>query len=452
MPKDFKKSDDLDRDFKNIWHPCTQMKDHEFMPPLHIEKGEGIYLIDKDGKQYMDVISSWWVNLFGHNHPRLNKVLKDQIARMAHVMFAGITHTPAIDLADSLVELTPSNLKKVFFSDNGSTAIEVALKMSLQYWQQIGEGERSRFIYLTGAYHGETLGSLSVCGINLFREKFKDALMKNLEVKGPDCFRCPFDLNPETCEAECFEPLERVLNQNKQTVAGVIIEPLVQGAAGMKMYPPVYLRKLENLCENFKTHTIYDEVAVGFGRTGSLFVCEEYGLKPTFLCLSKSITSGYLPLGATLTSEEIFQAFYDEPSSMKLFIHSHSYSANPLACACANETLAMLTEKNFLKNLKPKIKFLKEVGSKLCKLEWCGEFRQTGMIAAIELVRNKKVKDAFSPNERLGYKIYNEGLKRGIFIRPLENVIYFIPPLIITNEEIEIMIDSAYKSIETVLG
>jgi len=452
MSNNFTKNCDLDRDFKNIWHPCTQMKDHESIPPLHIEKGEGVYLIDKDGNRYMDVISSWWVNLFGHNHPRLNKVLKDQLARMAHVMFAGVTHTPAIDLADTLVELTPSNLTKVFFSDNGSTAVEVALKMSLQYWQQAGERKRTRFIYLSGGYHGETLGALSVCGINLFREKFKNVLMGNLEVEGPNCYRCPFDLSPESCDAECFEPLERTLRENKETVAGVIIEPLVQGAAGMKMYSPAYLKKLENTCENFKTHTIYDEVAVGFGRTGSLFVCEEHGLKPTFLCLSKGITSGYLPLAATLTSDKIYQAFYDEPSSMKLFIHSHSYSANPLACVCANETLAMLTENNFLKSLKPKIKFLKEAGSKLCKLKWCGEFRQTGMIAAVELVRNKKVKDTFSSKERVGYKIYIEGLKRGIFMRPLANVIYFIPPLIITNEEIETMIDTAYESIEAVLG
>ena len=452
MSNTFKSNYPLDYDFKHIWHPCTQMKDHELSPPIHIEKGEGIYLIDKDGKKYIDAISSWWVNLFGHNNPRLNNALKDQLTRMAHVMFAGVTHTPAIDLAVLLVEHTPSNLTKVFFSDNGSTSIEVALKMSLQYWQQVGEKKRARFIYLTDGYHGETLGALSVCGINLFRENFNNVLMQNIEVKGPDCYRCPFDLNPESCEAECFEPLEIALKENKETVAGVIIEPLVQGAAGMKMYPPIYLKKLENTCEKLKTHTIYDEVAVAFGRIGSLFVCAEYGLQPTFLCLSKGITSGYLPLAATLTNDEIFQAFYDEPLSMKLFLHSHSYSANPLACACANETLAMLTENNFLKSLKPKIKFLKETGVRFSKLKWCGQYRQAGMIAAVELVQNKKTKDPFSPQERIGYKVYLEGLKRGVFIRPLGNVIYFIPPLIISNEEIEVMIDTAYESIEAVLG
>jgi len=452
MSNTFKSNYLVDYDFKHIWHPCTQMKDHELSPPIHIEKGEGIYLFDKDGKKYIDAISSWWVNLFGHNNLRLNNALKEQLTRMAHVMFAGVTHTPAIDLAVSLVEHTPSNLTKVFFSDNGSTSIEVALKMSLQYWQQVGEKKRTRFIYLTDGYHGETLGALSVCGINLFRENFNNVLMQNIEVKGPDCYRCPFDLNPESCEAECFEPLEIALKENKETVAGVIIEPLVQGAAGMKMYPPIYLKKLENTCEKLKTHTIYDEVAVAFGRIGCLFVCAEYGLQPTFLCLSKGITSGYLPLAATLTNDEIFQAFYDEPLSMKLFLHSHSYSANPLACACANETLAMLTENNFLKSLKPKIKFLKETGVRFSKLKWCGQYRQAGMIAAVELVQNKKTKDPFSPQERIGYKVYLEGLKRGVFIRPLGNVIYFIPPLIISNEEIEVMIDTAYESIEAVLG
>ena len=311
MSDNFRKDYDLDRDFKNIWHPCTQMKDHESVPPLLVEKGEGIYLIDRKGKRYMDVISSWWVNLFGHNHPRLNKALKDQLNQMAHVLFAGVTHAPAIDLAESLVELTPQNLTKVFFSDNGSTAVEIALKMSLQYWLQTGESQRTQFIYLAGSYHGETLGALSVCGINLFREKFENVLMKNLEVQGPDCYRCPFGLKPESCKAECFDPLERALEKNRETIAGVIIEPLVQGAAGMKMYPPVYLQKLQGACDDFKSHTIYDEVAVGFGRTGSLFVCNDYALKPTFLCLSKGITSGYLPLAATLTSDQIYQAFYD---------------------------------------------------------------------------------------------------------------------------------------------
>jgi adenosylmethionine---8-amino-7-oxononanoate aminotransferase len=452
MSNEDRKKYDLERDFRNIWHPCTQMKDYESVFPLLIEKGDGIYLIDRDGKRYMDVISSWWVNLFGHNHPRLNKSLKSQLDQIAHVMFAGITHTPAINLAESLVKLTPPNLTKVFFSDNGSTAIEIALKMSLQYWEQIGEKNRTKFIYLSYGYHGETLGALSVCGMSSFREKFESVLMENIEVKGPDCYRCPYDLKPESCQAECFEYMEKALEKNIGTIAGVIIEPLVQGASGMKMYPPIYLKKLQEACEYFKVHTVYDEVAVGFGRTGSLFICDFYDLKPTFLCLSKGITSGYLPLAATLTSDQIYKGFCGEQDSMKLFIHSHTYSANPLACACANETLSLLTENNFLDNLKPKIKFLGEAGSLLRELKWCGEFRQKGMIAAIELVRDKLSKEPFPLKDGVGSKVYLEGLKRGLIIRPLGNVIYFIPPLIITKEEIKIMIEAAFESIEVALG
>ncbi len=444
------KEPNLARDFQNIWHPCTQMKDHETVPPLWVERGDGVYLIDRDGRRYLDAISSWWVNLFGHNHPRLNAALNRQLENIAHVMFAGVTHAPAIDLAERLVTHTPPNLTKVFFSDNGSTAVEVAVKMSLQYWRQVGQPRRTRFVYLNGAYHGETLGALSLCGLDLFRFHFEDVLMKNLKVEGPDCFRCPYGLKPETCNAECFEPMETALAEHAETLAGVIVEPLVQGAAGMKMYPPVYLKKLETACRERGLHTIYDEVAVGFGRTGSLFVCEGLGLKPTFLCLSKGITSGYLPLAATLTGDEIYDAFYDDFSALKLFIHSHSYSANPLACACGNESMRMLTEEGFLDSLKSKMTFIRQNGEKFQALEWCGEFRQTGMIAAVELVRDRATQAPFPFEQRVGYRIYLEGLKRGVFMRPLGNVIYFLPPLIITREEIQTMMDTAYDCIRAV--
>lgn len=448
---DEKKPTDLERDINNVWHPCSQMKDYEKYPPLLIVKGEGIYLYDRDNRKYMDVISSWWVNLFGHNHPRLNRAIEEQLKDFAHVMFAGITHKPAINLAETLVKLAPPNLTKVFFSDNGSTAVEVALKMSLQYWAQTGKPERNKFIYLKGGYHGETLGALSVCGIRLFREKFEPALMENLEVEGPDCFHCPFGLQRETCQAECFEPMEKALREHGETIAGVIVEPLVQAAAGMKMYPPVYLKKLREACETSEVHVIYDEIAVGFGRTGSIFVSESHGLRPTFLCLSKGITSGYLPLAATLAEEKIYAAFYDEAPSNKMFIHSHSYTANPLACACANETLSMLQENGFLESLQSRIQSMAECGKKLEDLEWCGEFRQTGLIGAVELVRSKETKEPFPVEERVGFKIYQEGLKRGLFMRPLGNVIYFIPPLIIAEDEIKVMVETAADCIQTVL-
>lgn len=451
MNKLDKKEDiDLIRDLHSIWHPCTQMKDHETVPPLLIERGEGVYLYDRDGKKYLDVISSWWVNLFGHNHPRLNDALQRQLEKVAHVMFAGITHQPAIDLASKLVELSPENLAKVFFSDNGSTAVEVAVKMSLQYWQQTGHGNKTQFAYLKGGYHGETLGALSLCGLDIFREKFERVLMRNVEVQGPDCYRCPYGLQPQSCNAECFEPMQRTLAEHKDTLAGVIVEPLVQGAAGMKMYPPLYLQKLEAACKAHNVHTVYDEIAVGFGRTGSLLVCGEYNLSPTFLCLSKGITSGYLPLAATLTGDEIYSAFYDDFSTMKLFLHSHSYSANPLACAVANETLSMLTGDNFFATLQPKIQALGELGQQFGEFEWCGEFRQTGMIAAVELVTSRETRETFAFEKRVGYQIYLEGLQRGIFMRPLGNVIYFIPPLVISVQEIKTMIDTAIDCVQAV--
>jgi adenosylmethionine-8-amino-7-oxononanoate aminotransferase len=442
---------DLLRDFKSIWHPCTQMKDHESVPPLLVDRAEGVYLYDKENKRYMDVISSWWVNLFGHNHPRLNGAIENQLKKMAHVMFAGITHKPAIDLASSLVRLSSANLTKVFFSDNGSTAVEVALKMSLQYWYQTGKPEKTKFVYLKGGYHGETLGALSVCGLDLFRDKFREVLMDNIEVQGPDCYRCPYGLESKTCNAECFEPMEKSLNMKCKNVAAVIIEPLVQGAVGMKMYPSSYLKKLQAHCAALNVHTIYDEIAVAFGRTGSIFVSESLGMSPTFVCVSKGITSGYLPLSATIVDENVYMAFYDEYPALKQFLHSHSFTANPLACACGNETLAMLEEPGFLKGLTPKIDAMGRFGQKLMELEWCGDFRQTGMISAVELVKNRQTKEPFDIKDRVGYQIYLEGLARGVLMRPLGNVIYFIPPLVISVDEIKIMIDTAYDCIRAVM-
>ena len=441
---------DLARDFQNIWHPCTQHKDFETIKPLMVERADGVYLFDRQGKSYLDAISSWWVNLLGHNHPRLNAALNSQLEKMAHVMFAGITHQPAIDLASSLIKASAENLSKVFFSDNGSTSVEVALKMSLQYWQQTGNTNKTRFIYLKGGYHGETLGALSVCGLDIFRDKFEQVLLDNLEVEGPDCFRCPYGLNRDSCSAECFEPMEKALDQ--KNIAGVIVEPLVQGAAGMKIYPPVYLKKLQSACDSHSVHLIFDEIAVAFGRTGSLFVSGQHDIRPTFLCLSKGITSGYLPLAVTLTTEEIYSAFYDDYNNWKMFIHSHSYSANPLACSVANETLAIVCQNDFMAMLTPKIRLMKELGQQIAKdSKWCGEFRQQGMIAALELVENTDSKQPFPIENRVGYKVYLEALKRGVFLRPLGDVIYFIPPLVISEDEITTMMNTARECMAVVL-
>lgn len=441
----------LMQDLKHIWHPCTPLNDPETVPLLLIDRAEGIYLFDKNGDRYMDVISSWWVNLLGHNHPRLNAALSQQMEKMAHVMFAGITHDPAIRLAEKLVQSTPDNLTRVFFSDNGSTSVEIALKMSLQYWKQSGNEKKNRFAYLKDGYHGETLGALSVCGSGLFREKFDDVLMENIEVQGPDCLRCPFGLKRESCEAECFEPMQQSLDRCSDSLAGVIVEPLVQGAAGMKMYPPVYLKKLEDACKASNVHVVYDEVAVGFYRTGSMFVCQGHEFHPTFLCLSKGITSGYLPLAATLTEDSIYDAFQGEFAEFNWFVHSHSYSANPLACAVANETLTILQEPGFADNLQQKIEVMRETASLLEGLPWCGEYRQTGMIGALELVKDQKTLTPFPIDRRLGFDVFREGLARGLFLRPLGNVVYFIPPYAIEKDEITMMIRAAAESVRAVL-
>ncbi|CCQ92087.1 Adenosylmethionine-8-amino-7-oxononanoate aminotransferase [Nitrospina gracilis 3/211] len=446
------RDEDLIRDFHYIWHPCTQMKDHETEPPLLIDRAEGLHLYDREGAGYLDCISSWWVNLFGHNHPHINQAIVDQLHKMAHVMFAGITHQPAVDLAHKLVEWSSPNLTKVFFSDNGSTSVEIALKMSLQFWAQTGKPEKKRFIYLKGGYHGETLGALSVSGIDLFRNRFEPVLMDNLKVEGPDCLRCPYGLTRDTCKAECFEPMEKALVEEHQNVAAVIVEPLVQGAAGMKMYPPVYLEKLQTTCETLRVHTIYDEVAVGFGRTGGLFVSEQLRHKPTFLCLSKGITSGYLPLAATLTEDRIYQAFYGDYDTFKLFIHSHSYSANPLACAAANATFELFAEDGFWDALKTRIATMRECGAMLKELKWCGEFRQTGLIGAVELVRDRETLAEFPMAQRVGYQIYKKALQHGLFLRPLGNVVYFIPPLVIDPESIRTMMATARDCIHDVLS
>ena len=443
---------DLLRDFQHVWHPCTPLSDLENYPLLNIERADGVYLYDKNGGRYLDVIASWWVNLLGHNHPRLKAALTAQLEKMAHVMFAGITHEPAIELAERLTALTPDNLTRVFFSDNGSTSVEIALKISLQYWQQTGRPEKKRFVYLKDGYHGETLGALSVCGIPLFREKFDPVLMDNLEVAGPDCLRCPFGLKRDSCNAECFQPMQETLAQHTEAIAAVIVEPLVQGAGGMKMYPPVYLKKLEAACRELKIHTIYDEVAVGFYRTGSRFVCAGHGLSPTFLCLSKGITSGTLPLAATLTEEAVYDAFKGEFQQFNWFVHSHSYSANPLACAVANETLTLLEEPGFSEVLAQKAETMRRAGAVLEELPWCAEYRQTGMIGALELVRDRENLTPFPLERRVGFRIYQAALKRELFLRPLGNVMYFMPPYAVTDEEIKWIIEQAAAAVEDVLG
>jgi len=435
-------------DLKHIWHPCSQMKDYESFPPIVIERGEGVWLYDKLGNRYLDAVSSWWVNLFGHSNPRISQALAEQAQKLEHVIFANFTHEPAIRVAEKLVELTPKGLEKVFFADNGSAAIEIALKMSFQYRAQTKQPKKKRFLAFTNAYHGETLGALSVGGVDLYNEVYAPLLLNVVHTQGPDCFRCPFGESPATCNAPCTQFVEEEFKQHADTISAAIIEPLIQAAAGMKMYPPVFLKKLRALCDEYDVHLIADEVAVGFGRTGTLFACEQADMTPDFLCLSKGITGGYMPLSAVLTTNEVYNAFYDDYGTMKAFLHSHSYTGNPLALRVVQEVLAIFEEDQVLTNLAFKQKLLQDLAhTAFDHLPYVGEYRQTGFVGAVELVANKESKSPFASEERIGYQIYQRALEKGLLIRPLGNIIYFMPPYVISDEEIKWMIDTTKEVI-----
>ncbi|MGP7818518.1 adenosylmethionine--8-amino-7-oxononanoate transaminase [Niallia sp. 01092] len=437
------------RDLQHVWHPCSQMKDYEDFPPIVIKSGKGIYLYDENGKQYIDAVSSWWVNLFGHANERISSALANQAFQLEHVIFANFTHEPAVLLAEKLAKLTPDGLTKVFFADNGSSAIEVALKISFQYHQQKNKPNKKRFLALTDAYHGETLGALSVGGVDLYNEIYQPLLLDTIRAQGPDCFRCPFNEKPESCDTPCISFIEEKLKHHHEELTAVIIEPLIQAAAGMKMYPPSYLKKLKELCLQYDVHLIADEIAVGFGRTGTMFACEQAGITPDFMCLSKGLTGGYLPLSAVVTTDDVYDAFYDDYESGKAFLHSHSYTGNPLACRVALEVLQLFEEENYIEQIQQKSKYMHDLALNIFTNQpYVGEYRQTGMVGAIELVKNKETKEPFPSKERVGYQIYRIALEKGLLLRPLGNILYFMPPYVITEEEITTMIHTANEAIQ----
>ncbi|MFJ5765715.1 adenosylmethionine--8-amino-7-oxononanoate transaminase [Lysinibacillus sp. NPDC093210] len=435
-------------DLQHVWHPCSQMKDYEDFPPIVIKKGQGVWLYDEKNHRYLDAVSSWWVNLFGHANPRISQALSEQAFTLEHVIFANFSHVPAIKLAQKLVALSPHSLQKVFFADNGSSAIEIALKMSFQYHMQIGKTTKKRFLALTDAYHGETLGALSVGGVDLYNEVYQPLLLDTVRAQGPDCFRCPFNKNPQSCDAQCIQFVEEELIMHHMEITAVIIEPLIQAAAGMKMYPVIYLRRLRELCTTYDVHLIADEIAVGFGRTGTLFACEQAEISPDFMCLSKGLTGGYLPLSVVLTTNEVYQAFYDDYATMKAFLHSHSYTGNTLACRVALEVLSMFEEEHYIDIVQDKGERMRKLAVQaFSELPFVGEYRQVGFVGAIELVANRDKKEPLPSEERIGYQIYKRALKKGLLIRPLGNVLYFMPPYIITDEEMQFMIQTTKETI-----
>jgi len=424
-----------DRDLDVIWHPCTQMKDHEFLPMIPIKKGEGIYLEDFEGNRYIDAISSWWVNIFGHSNTYINDAIKKQLDTLEHVILAGFTHEQIVRLSERLVSLTPEGLTRCFYADNGSSAVEVTLKMSYHFHKNQGR-ERPLFVSLSNSYHGETIGALSVGDVELYKETYEPLLIRSVQTAVPKD-------QSEAAALEAAEALEECFLAHPDEIAALIVEPLIQGAGSMHMYHPLYLTKARELCTKYGIHLIADEVMAGFGRTGTMFACEQAGITPDYLVLSKGLTGGYLPLSVVLTTDEVYSAFYCDYKLYKAFLHSHSYTGNALACAAANATLDLFESENIIERNKETSQY---IASKLAKFESLANVklvRQCGMVAAVEL-------DGYDASERIGLKVYQYGLDHGVLLRPLGNIVYFMPPYIITREEIDVMMDTAYDAISQI--
>ena len=429
------KNDELkNRDLDVLWHPCTQMKDHEKLPLIPIKKAHGVYLEDFEGNRYIDAISSWWVNMFGHTNSYINEKIKEQLDTLEHVILAGFTHEQVVRLSERLVALTPDGLDKCFYSDNGSSAVEVALKMS--YHAHLNSGvKKALFVSLTNSYHGETIGALSVGDVELYKETYEPLLMHTIQTPVPK------DMS-KAAAIEAAKAFEDLCEKRADEISAIIVEPLIQGAGYMHMYHPHFLVRLREICTEYNVHLIADEVMVGFGRTGELFACEKAGISPDFLVLSKGLTGGYLPLSVVLTSNEIYAKFYCDYNEHKAFLHSHSYTGNALACAAANATLDIFENENIIEKNRQKAAFMAQELQKFAALENVAEVRQTGMVCAVEL-------KGYAPEERIGLKVYEYGLQHGVLLRPLGHIVYFMPPYIITEEEIKIMMDVAYEAIKT---
>jgi len=437
------------RDLAHVWHPCTQMKDHEEAVPLvPIRRAAGAWLEDFAGHRYLDAVSSWWVNLFGHANPRINAAIAAQLEKLEQVILAGFTHEPVIALSEALVKVAPAGLTRCFYADNGSSAVEVAVKMSFHYWRNVGHTQKRGFITLANSYHGETLGALAVGDVALYKAIYKPLLMDVRVVGSPDCYARERGTTWAQHSTQQFALMHEALAQHHEQTAAVIVEPLVQCAGSMRMYDPVYLQLLRAACDRYQVHLIADEVAVGFGRTGTMFACEQAAVRPDFLCLSKGLTAGYLPLSVVMTTEAVYAAFYDEYVKMNAFLHSHSYTGNPLACTAALASLAIFEADKVLETNRVLAAHMGRRARELEEHAHVAEVRQHGMITAIELVKNKATREAYPWQERRGLSVYRHGLTRGVLLRPIGDVVYFMPPYVITPEEIDLMVTVAREGIE----
>jgi adenosylmethionine-8-amino-7-oxononanoate aminotransferase len=426
----------IDRDGMHVWHPYTQMLSRP--EPLAIIRGEGVYLHTEDGRRVLDGISSWWVNIHGHSHPRLNAALADQAATLEHVIFANCTHRPAVELAERLVALLPTGLTRVFYSDNGSTAVEAAMKMAVQYWSNRGESRRT-FITLQHAYHGDTVGAMSASEDSVFTRPFASMLFDVHRAHSPYCFRCPVGLTRDTCRIDCVSSdgsLKSLLGQYGHRIAAVLVEPMLQGAGGMIVWPAEFLSHVRQLCDAHGVLLIADEVLTGFGRTGRMFACEHAGISPDIMCLSKAITGGYLPLGATIATERVYEAFLSEDRT-RTFFHGHSFTANPLACAVAIASLDVFRETDVLGKVRVLEQWLREGLTPLCRLPIVGDVRVIGGVGIVELADNISGSATHGYLDEIGPWLTAEFLRRGLLLRPLGNVLYVMPPYVITESETE---------------
>jgi adenosylmethionine-8-amino-7-oxononanoate aminotransferase len=431
-------------DRKYLWHPFTQMQDFWQEDPLIISRGEGIYLYDIQGNCYLDGVSSLWANLHGHNRPELDRALTAQLSQVAHSTLLGIAHPAAILLARRLVEIAPPGLTKVFYSDNGSTAVEVALKVAFQFWRNRDQSEKQRFLKLSGAYHGDTLGAVSVGGIPLFHEIYRPLLFDTLEAPAPYCYRCH---HRDACAQQCLTRLEELVAAHHAELAALIVEPVMQGAAGMIPQPPGYLARVREVTRRHNVLLIADEVAVGFGRTGTMFACEHEGVSPDLLCLAKGITGGYLPLAATLATDEVYQAFLGAYQDFKAFFHGHTYTGNPLGAAVGLASLDIFARDRVLEGLPAKIAQLAGRLEKMAEHPHVGDIRQRGLMVGLELVADKDTRAPFPLERRIGHRVILAARKLGAILRPLGDVIVLLPPLCITPEELDTLCDITQEAI-----
>ncbi len=441
-----KKLGEYDRRF--IWHPFTQMKEYENQEPIVIERGDGVYLIDTEGRRYIDGVSSLWVTIHGHRVPEIDRAIKKQVEKIGHSTLLGITNTSAAELAKELIEICPKGLTKVFYSGDGASAVEVALKIAFQYWQQKGKPKKTKFVSLENGYHGDTLGAVSVGGIDLFHSVYKPLLFETYKAPSYYCYRCPLGKTYPSCEIACAREVEKILEKNHEEIAAVIFEPYVQAAGGMVVSPKGYIKKVREYCDKYDVLMVLDEVATGFGRTGRMFACEHEDVTPDMMVLGKGMTGGYLPLSATIVIQEIYDAFLGEYEEFKTFFHGHSYSGNPISCAAALGNLEVFKKNNTLEKLQEKVEFLERELQEFKGLEHVGDVRNKGFMVGIELVEDKETKSPYSLKMKMGWKVAEFAMEEEVLIRPLGNVVVLMPPIGISIEDLKKLLDVTYRAIK----